>query len=522
MSLELIREEVKVSRLIGSNSTQTVIENDIIVPDIKPDIVKIILLDGDVYIGDTDVMQDKILVNGTIQYKILYISDNEEENIKSINSSSNFSCGLDIDNARPGMKGRVKCEIEHMDFDILNGRKLNVKAVVKVEGKAQEETEYSVINNLRAEEDVQILKESIRINCFLGDNTEEYSMRESLEVPSDKPAMLEILRNDIKIAGKEYKATDGKIIAKGELNISTLYVGDDESRSIYFMEHQMPFTQFVDLPEINEDCECRVEYDINDTLFDMEEDSDGELRVLNAEIGLKIFAEGYGKKNIEVVEDAYSRYFKIGMEKELIKSEETFSENKSQIILKDTMQTEDEDCEIAEIFNVVSKPVISELIISDEKVVIEGSVNNTILYLAENNPQAVFACTKEVPFKHSVDIRGIKPEMQCEAEAVIDNCSHSSVSPKEVELRVVIGMNIRVINQIQLSVISKANDFPMDDRGADTQPSVVIYFTKPGDTLWKIAKKYCTTVDDIERVNNMADYEAVIPGQQILIPRKIS
>ena len=33
--------------------------------------------------------------------------------------------------------------------------------------------------------------------------------------------------------------------------------------------------------------------------------------------------------------------------------------------------------------------------------------------------------------------------------------------------------------------------------------SLIIYFVKPGDTVWKVAKKYGSTVDEIARVNEL-------------------
>ena len=51
------------------------------------------------------------------------------------------------------------------------------------------------------------------------------------------------------------------------------------------------------------------------------------------------------------------------------------------------------------------------------------------------------------------------------------------------------------------------------------QCSMVIYFVKPNDTLWKIAKRFGSTVDDIARVNDIADADNIQIGQQLFIPR---
>ena len=48
---------------------------------------------------------------------------------------------------------------------------------------------------------------------------------------------------------------------------------------------------------------------------------------------------------------------------------------------------------------------------------------------------------------------------------------------------------------------------------------MVIYFVKPGDTLWKIAKRYRSTVEDIARVNNIENPDRISVGQQLFIPK---
>jgi spore coat assembly protein SafA len=38
-----------------------------------------------------------------------------------------------------------------------------------------------------------------------------------------------------------------------------------------------------------------------------------------------------------------------------------------------------------------------------------------------------------------------------------------------------------------------------------------------GDSLWKIAKKYRTTVDNIAAVNELENPDLIYPGQKLLI-----
>jgi hypothetical protein len=522
MSLELIRESIKVNQVIGEDTTQTVVENDIIVPDIKPDIASIILLDGDVFVNSTEVLQEKILMSGIICFKILYLSDDSNQSVKSINTNAGFSYGLDILNAKPGMSCKVRCDIEHLDYNILNGRKINAKAIVRIAGKVISESEQNVISNIDSIEGVQVLKDTMRVNCFIGENEAEFILKEALDIPSGKPAIREILRNDVKITGKDYKMADNKVIAKGDLNISTLYISDDEDRSIQYMEHEVPFTQFIELPGTSESTVCDLEFKVGDSRFEPGEDSDGDLRVMNGEIELSISASGYEKRSIEAVEDAYSREVKIDLEKDSFRTEDIVCENKGQIILKDTVVVDDGAPEIAEVFNVLCKPVLVDYKIVDEKVIIEGVVNNNVLYLANSVEQPVNCYNQEVPFRHSIDVKGIKPNMDCNINLDVEHCNYSMVSSAEVEIRLVICLTLKVVDQIVIPLVVRVLESPMDNRQLESQPSLVIYFAKPGDNVWKIAKRYFTTVDDIRSMNDLGEHDQLLPGQQIIIPKRVS
>ena len=52
---------------------------------------------------------------------------------------------------------------------------------------------------------------------------------------------------------------------------------------------------------------------------------------------------------------------------------------------------------------------------------------------------------------------------------------------------------LRIINEIEVEENTENNIY-----------SMVIYFVKPEDTLWKIAKRFKTTVEEIAKVNNIA------------------
>lgn len=520
MSLELIRESARINHLTGEQSSQTIVEHDIIVPDINPDVLRILILDGEVIEKKSEILQDKVSVKGVIRYKILYVSDDKDQSIKSINTSYDFSHIFDVEDSNSKMKARIKSDIEHIDYEILNGRKINVKTIVKFKAKMFNETEQNFVSELKWVEDLQVLRENVDMYCYLGENTSNYTLDEALEIPVGKPSIKEILRTDVKITGKDYKIADDKIIAKGDINILTLYIGDTEERSIEFMEHEISFTQALDFQGIDEDSECEIDYSIEDFFFSPEEDSDGELRILRSEVKVFIWAQASSKRSLEIISDAYSIRSKIDLNTQVFKTNRIVCQDRSQVILKEVVKINGDNPSILEVFNVLSKPNLFESTISDSGVSIEGSVNNGILYVANNKEQPVFCHNSEIPFKHNVELQGVRAGMNCEVDLEVEHCNFSMVSENEVEVRAIVNVNVKVSDETQYSLATEASEKEEERLDSENFASLTVYFSQPGDDLWKVAKKYLTTVEDVKKFNKIEE-EKLKVGEQIIIPRKI-
>ena len=68
--------------------------------------------------------------------------------------------------------------------------------------------------------------------------------------------------------------------------------------------------------------------------------------------------------------------------------------------------------------------------------------------------------------------------------------------------------SISIIDEIQAEETAKENGY-----------SMIIYFAKPNDTIWNIAKRFGSTVDDIVRVNGIENPQILQVGRQLFIPR---
>jgi len=93
MSLELVRESTKVNYVVGEELAQTIVEHDIIVPDVNPDVARILLIDGEIREGILRLHRIEYMWT-VLLLQILYVSDDPEQSVKSINTSSDFHIPL--------------------------------------------------------------------------------------------------------------------------------------------------------------------------------------------------------------------------------------------------------------------------------------------------------------------------------------------------------------------------------------------------------------------------------------------
>ena len=78
MSVKLHKEHIKINEILCSKYGQTTVESDVIVPDINPDVLKVLRISQRAYVTQKTVQQDRAYIQGVIKLNILYIPESFE------------------------------------------------------------------------------------------------------------------------------------------------------------------------------------------------------------------------------------------------------------------------------------------------------------------------------------------------------------------------------------------------------------------------------------------------------------
>jgi len=264
MPLELIKNPLKVSRIVGENVFSTVVEEDINVPDINPDLYKILAPGATVQIRDCEVLNDKVVVNGQILLSILYAADDEGKPLNSMDVAANFSQGIEIPGARPKMRESINTVIQHVECYMINSRKLGVKVIMDMHCKVEDLFDLELASDVRGLSDIQVLREEGSFKQVVGYNKDHYEFNEELNLAADAPAIGRIFRSDCKVVIKDEKPIEGKVEVNGLLAIDILYKAETEENQLQYQEFEVPFTQYIEVPAAEKNMECVTESNLQE------------------------------------------------------------------------------------------------------------------------------------------------------------------------------------------------------------------------------------------------------------------
>lgn len=517
MAIKLQKEHIKLSEVLCSQYCQTTIENDIIVPDIKPDLLKILQVSSDVVVNQKNIQTDKVYIQGIIRLNILYLPDNDSAgNIHSIISVQDFSHSVDVKGAKPGMNLTVEAECEMPEHTLVNSRKLNVRNKIGLGIKITVPSEIDVASFVDGDEQIQVKETHMKICNAHSDTERDIIIREQLEVPAGKPDIAEILKLTAKPMASELRILNDKVALKGETKICTLYCSDDDSSPVQFMEHILPFSEVLEIEGLCEGMIGEIDFCVKDIYFEIRPDNDGDKRVLGIEITLCAFVKASEVIEFDALRDAYGIKRPLVLGKANYNLEQLIENCFTQSSQKEFISVPDYMPDIYLVFDCSAVPNIENITIENGCVTVSGFLNTNILYLAHDSSMPVASFNHTTLFSHTFDVQNIQKNSVCDAKADIEHLSYTINGARGLELRIVVAISLKAVNPNSTELICEMDW--SEETDTEAPPSAVVYFVQKGDTLWDIAKRYRTTPDAIIS-DNGPEKDLIRPGNRIYIFR---
>ncbi len=507
MAIETLKESLCVNQIIGKAKENIIAEGDVIIPDIKPDILSTINTNGTVCIYKKEVLDGKIRIDGGVQIYIMYLADDENGNVRGINTVIDFTKVIDMENVSSGMNMESNIYLSNIECKILNGRKVNIKANIDVEVNIYSNENIEFIKDIEKNEDIQVLNTSESIDSLLGTGATKVYAKDTMTIP-ENDNLAEIMKLNLVITNKEIKTSYNKILAKSDMQVNVLYLTDDNR--INEIKWQIPVMGFVDMQNISDDNLCNVNYEIKNVLL---KPNSTEEHSIYIEVEMEITCTVFEKKELNIIQDLYSPTENLDINQKNI----TVMHNKQDVINKCQIKEKVVIPELqnARICNTEVVPKIIKQSVYNDKIIYDGELQVKFMFISPNTNRLDIKI-QTIQFSNSFDCPGVTQNSNLNTTIDVGTQEFNVMGDGSVEANVELNINSDVSKMMEVKVIDNIESIENSD---DNIYSIVVYFVKPGDTLWNIAKKFRSTIGAIASVNGIEDENKINVGQQLFIPK---
>jgi len=515
--MELMKKNIHMDCCGNQTSTQITVEDDFVIPDVKPDIKEVIFDHCQVKLEDTKVTQDHVGVQGELEVSVLYQTEGNDRQITRAQKTIPVREEIYLEGVNAGDAIDVKAVLEDLTVNIINSRKLNIRALLELHLQERKMRDEEVVSTFYDEEDVEHRQKTINVAQLAVSKKDIYRIRQEIEIANNLPNISEILWDSVQGGNLNFRMETNKILIKGDFPVFVLYEGEGEDAPIRFVESSIPVSGEIQCSGVTENMIPDITWQITHVEVDKKPDFDGEQRIFTIEAVCSLDIKLYEEEDLSLLSDVY------GVTKE-IQAQTIAGSFRRLLIRNDGILRMDENVKvkvptpILQMIHQEGEALVEDVHIGDDSLEVEGTLAFQCLYVTgeDNMP---YCCFKQVlPFDYTMDVKDIGPDSIVHVDVCVDQLVLTLLNGEEVEVRAQIHVSVIAFEEIREDIICDIQVSDLDPEKMKRMPSLAIHVVKEGDSLWDIGKKYYVPISKIKQQNGLTQ-DTCRPMEKLLIVR---
>lgn len=385
----------------------------------------------------------------------------------------------------------------------------------------------AIVKELQPVGKLNVEKELVVVEEMIEHQQARLNLDYTLALPNLKPGIHRILDYQVKPVETAVNGTNG---IQGFLEVTLVYVGsDDEGRAteIFVNEWSREFGNAipveVDLGRIGVEQGVVVP---RITLGDIEVGIKSG-REIRCQIELLGEADVLRTVTKEIVVDVKAESGEIvDIERQLVNFEEHLGEIHGDIQFEAEAVLPSNLPAIERILAFTAIPVDLKVEAGDGKVFVDGGLNLWVEYVADGGLEQRLvigswqqATHNQLPLTGIIEFSGLTVGSLLWSQLGLESVKLQATGERTLQLTGT--LRATVVAKNPRSVMAVENCALVTPVDPSTRPSMLFYLVQPDDTLWRIARRYQTTVDTLVKANQIVDSSRLEIGQKLIIPKRI-
>lgn len=511
--MELEKKQIHLYQTGKKIVDQFLLDDDYNVPDTKNDVRRIIASEGRVKIEDVKLVESYVRVTGKLYFQILYVTEGMEPSLSSLNGKLPFEEMVYVSDAADG---KFSVGNTRVDFTatMIHSRKLSMKAVVELELYPGRVLSEEITTGVEASVSLYKKKRTLELLKLHTMKRDTYRIKEELTLPGTKEMVGNVLWTDISNRKLDTRLENDTLLLSGELLAFCFYESPDGK--LDWIEQVLPYEGRVECYGVNPSMYHHMNTSLEDVNVDIRMDEDGEMRILGIEGTLEMNIVVYEEEREEILEDVYSLERKCMLETEESCYEELLLQNNSKCKVAERLSIPELKDNILQICHSSATIQVEHTEMEEEGIRIEGVMHINFLYVKSNDNIPFDTWQGMIPFSHLIECRQAHQDIRYDIACTLEQLNVASLGGDSVEIKAIIAFNSFIRKTVCMEGITNLAVEKIPEEEMTNRPGIVGYVVKEGDELWALAKRFYTTVEGIQEVNELKD-EKIKPGDKLLI-----
>lgn len=517
--MELLKQYVRRNGTEKEGQLQITLEEDVNLPEMKPDVNTICLEKGNVLVEEVQPMADAVTVRGRLVFSILYHTQEYGGRLECMEGKLPFEEKIRVEGLLPSDDVNVTGTVEDLTVSVINSRKLGIQSILSLEATAQtiQDEELPVGVTGLGQEDAQIRLVPLEYTELALCSKDVMRIKEEFSLPSGHPNVGRILWKSAELGEMNFRLGEEQLYAQGEVRVFVLYESEDGNPEIY--EATLEESAQIACSGCHEGMAIDVRYGISQWELTPKPDLDGEMRDFGLEMTVTLRICAYEEKKLDVVTDVY------GVKEEIL--EEKKAAHLRRLLRSVTGKTKVSDHVALE---GTAKPLqlirgegtltLTDVQATENGLRLRGSLGVKILYVTGDDEKPYGCVRKTLPYEYVLEIPGMeKADGPERVQATLERFSVTMQGSEEMEVKALLCFVASAFHEEETQVPGEITETPLDQEKIASLPSMAIYVVRPGEHLWNVGKKYYVSIQSLKELNNLTS-EELVAGQKLLIVRK--
>ncbi len=497
MSVELTTKSIGLGEIYFDNFVEQAVDCDITLPDYCPDIMRVLKCSLQTAVSNSKIIGDRATADANTKIRIVYAD--EKNKIFCYEQDYPFSKYAELNSTYDNAVLSCRAKTEYANCRAVSKRRIDVHGAVSLRFKVSSNRQDTLISDACGD-GIQLKRKGINIDDVVGVAVKCFELSQVENVGDQNSGIGKVLDVSAAPILNESKIIKGKILLKGELAVRVVYCSDSAENETCTLACNLPFNEITEAAAVTDECRVEVKMFLNQVSAEPKTDNDGEYRYMNINADICAEVTAYASQQINVITDAYSTDTDLDLKYrpiEFLSLSQSFNDT---LMCKQSLDIT--SLKPQKLYAYTHSAPDFKCRFDGDKMIVAGKIPVSLVVIdAEGVP---VLCEREAEFEYNRSVEN-SDDMMCKPQLEIGGCSCTLTGDGKADFKAELCISATVFKTIREKVITSLET----KEGAEKKkkPGLIIYFCSGGESVWDIARKYNTTVEEIMQENELtADY----------------